>query len=204
MRDAPSDERALQPSDVPGTLINIALFNLTSNDQNLRAGAYNLVNELSTFFKYETLVPTSQVEGESSMTCKVRLTLLVGLLIPNNSLGLVVELSGSFATSAPHLTLDFLKEWTIGFTKADLSQKTACLYYVAPWLVNLDRFARPSREGGIETVEQVGEIMRSLLSVTVAEHQVDCRNIHLDPANHHAAPALSRSVSHLGDRSCLA
>jgi len=81
----------------------------------------------------------------------------------------VYKLSKTLATSAPNLTLEFLKEWTIGFTKADIAQKSACLHYVAPWLSNLDLFAKPTRDDGVENIKLVAEIVRSLISLTVSE-----------------------------------
>jgi neurofibromin 1 len=53
LRDAPStEERVLRPSDVPATLLNVALSNLSAGEEAPRAGAYNLIVELATFFKY--------------------------------------------------------------------------------------------------------------------------------------------------------
>lgn len=53
LRDSPAAERALRPGDVPGALLNVALLNLSSEDEALRLGAYNLVNELCHCFKYD-------------------------------------------------------------------------------------------------------------------------------------------------------
>ncbi|KAK4687682.1 neurofibromin 1, partial [Tremellales sp. Uapishka_1] len=156
LRDTPSEERALRPSDVPATLLNVALLNLSADDELLRMGAYNLLVELSQFFRYDL---------------SNRITKVTGLFIPNNSLAFIFDLSKSLATSAPHLTLEFLKEWAIGFAKADTPQKTACLYYVAPWLANLEAYSRPSREDGTDSTKQVGEIVRSLISLTVSERR---------------------------------
>lgn len=166
LRDTPSEDRALRPSDVPGTLLNVAFLNMSSSDEVLRMGAYNLVNELCSFFKYDL---SSQISKVNS-----------GLLIPTNSLSYVYKLSKQLATSAPNLTLEFLKEWTIGFAKADTPQKTACLHYVGPWLNNLELFAKPTRDDGVESVKQVAEIVRSLISLTVAEK----RRLHLTLQEH--------------------
>ncbi|WVN87921.1 uncharacterized protein L203_103118 [Cryptococcus depauperatus CBS 7841] len=179
LRD-PVKSRALRPSDVPATLLNVALLNLSSSNETLRMGAYTLVNELSCFFKYDL----------ASRVLKVS----VGLCIPNNSLSWIYELSKAFANSAPHLTLDFLKEWTIGFSKADVPHKTASLYYVGPWLANLDKFSRPTNEDAEESVKQVGELVRSLISITVAER----RRLHLSIQQHIWA-ALAKSHESLID-----
>ncbi|KAL7420982.1 Ras GTPase activating protein ira2 [Cryptotrichosporon argae] len=161
LRDVPNEERALRPSDVPGTLLNVAFLNLSASDETLRLGAYNLINELCLFFKYD--LPTRAIKVSS------------GLVIPSNSLRFILSLSEALAVSAPQLTLEFLKEWTIGFAKADTAQKTACLQYVAPWLANLEHFAKPSRDDGLESVKQVGEIVRNLIGLTVVER----RRLHL-------------------------
>lgn len=166
LRDTPSDNRALRPSDVPGTLLNVAFLNMSSGDETLRLGAYNLVTELCEFFKYDL---ASQITKVSS-----------GLLIPSNSLSYVYKLSRTLATSAPNLTLEFLKEWTIGFAKAETPQKTACLYYVGPWLGNLELFAKPGTDDGIDGVKQVADIIRSLIALTVAER----RRLHLALQEH--------------------
>jgi neurofibromin 1 len=99
-------------------------------------------------------------------------TLSAGLNIPNNSLNFVQNLSSALAKSAPHLTLELLKEWTIGFNRGDLAQKTAGLHYVGPWILNLELFAKPSRDEGMQAVKQVEEIVRALISATVSERRV--------------------------------
>ncbi|WOO81456.1 Neurofibromin [Vanrija pseudolonga] len=167
LRESPSTEdRVLRPSDVPGTLLNVALLNLSSNDETLRMGAYGLVHELSQFFKFDL----------SSLVTPVS----AGLLIPGNSLEFVYKLSKLLASSAPNLTLEFLKEWIIGFTKADLPQKTACLHYVPPWLANLELFAKPTRDDGVEPIKQVIEIIRNLISLTATEK----KRLHLSFQEH--------------------
>ncbi|WWC73068.1 uncharacterized protein I206_107033 [Kwoniella pini CBS 10737] len=161
LREGPTNERALRPSDVPATLLNVALLNLSSSDGTLRMGAYILLNELCQFFKYDLASKVLHVSA--------------GLSIPNNSLAFVGNLSKALAASVPHLTVEFLKEWTIGFGKADTPLKTACLYYVGPWLANLDQFSRPTKEDGLDSIKQVREIIRAFIGITVAER----RRLHL-------------------------
>lgn len=83
-----------------------------------------------------------------------------------------IAISRQLAASAPQLTLELLKEWVIGFSKADITQKTACLHFVRPWLVNLESFAQPSRDDAAESVKQVSDIVKSLIAITTAERQV--------------------------------
>ena len=61
LRGGPSEERAIRPSDVPGTLLNVALLNLSSPDDGLRAGAFYLINEMSRYFKYDMALSTLSV-----------------------------------------------------------------------------------------------------------------------------------------------
>jgi len=46
-------ERVIRPSDVPGTLLNMALLNIGSDDPNLRLAAYNLLVALSLIFNFD-------------------------------------------------------------------------------------------------------------------------------------------------------
>lgn len=45
-------DRTLLPSDVPGTLLNMAMLNITSQDHQLRLSAYDLLCALSTSFNF--------------------------------------------------------------------------------------------------------------------------------------------------------
>lgn len=45
-------ERLIRPQDVPGTLLNLALANLSSNDTTLRLAAYNLLGALCRAFRF--------------------------------------------------------------------------------------------------------------------------------------------------------
>lgn len=157
LRDVPSDARSLSPNDVPGTLLNVALLNLSAENEVLRMGAYSLIHELSQYFKYDTAFSLVKVSA--------------GLTIPQNSLAFTYQLSRSLALSLPHLTLEFFKEWTIGFTKAHTVQKTACLHYLAPWLANLEHFAKPGRDDNVDTTKSIAEIVRALVDITVAERR---------------------------------
>jgi neurofibromin 1 len=94
------------------------------------------------------------------------------MTLPANSLAFVFGLSQTLARNAPYLTLEFLKEWTIGFGRADVAQKTACLQYVGPWISNLEAFASPSRDDAEESCKQVAEIIRSLIAITGFERKV--------------------------------
>jgi neurofibromin 1 len=94
------------------------------------------------------------------------------MTLPANSSVFIHDLSQTLAQNAPYLTLEFLKEWTIGFGRADIAQKTACLQYVSPWISNLETFASPSRDDAEQSIKQVAEIIRSLISITSTERKV--------------------------------
>lgn len=178
LRTSPSEERTLRPSDVPGSLLNIALLNLSASDESLRLEAYNLINDVAKFFTFELRPLLLNVKGGDIGPVKGRITKLTvsaGLTIPTNSINFARDLSTGLAKSAPQLTLEFLREWAIGFTKADLPQKTACLLYVKPWVSNLNTFAKRSRDDSQEAIKQIGEIIRSLFSITLAERKVRFR-----------------------------
>lgn len=151
-------ERSLRPSDVPGTLLNMALLNLCAPDETLRLAAYGLVGDVAEFFKYDVATKVVKVSG--------------GLLLPHHSLQLAVDISRHLAVAAPTLTLEFLKEWTIGFDKAGRAMQIAALHYIGPWLANLEDFARPSKPGGQESLKMVAEVIRGFISVTISEYVV--------------------------------
>jgi neurofibromin 1 len=47
-------ERLIRPQDVPGTLLNLALTNLSSSDSVLRLSSYNLLGALCKAFKFNS------------------------------------------------------------------------------------------------------------------------------------------------------
>lgn len=49
---AGADRRQIGPGDVPGTLLNIVLLNLSSDDANLRVSAYNLLCSVDSSFHF--------------------------------------------------------------------------------------------------------------------------------------------------------
>lgn len=72
LRTTPSEERALRPTDVPGTLLNLALLNLSASDEILRLGAHNLINEVARFFHFE-ISSILSVKGPSIQSCDIRI-----------------------------------------------------------------------------------------------------------------------------------
>lgn len=150
-------DRVLRPSDVPGTLLNMAMLNITSNDAALRLSAYNLLCALSTSFNF----------GASS--AKKRLLSSRGLGLSANTMAFVTDLSRDFALAAPGVTLEFLLSFFDGFERAAPSQKTVCLHYLSPWLSNLVMFVHTSREQQGEYHRRIKEILNQLISITTKQ-----------------------------------
>lgn len=150
-------DRVLRPNDVPGTLLNMAMLNITSDDSALRLSAYNLLCALSTSFNF----------GASS--AKKRLLSSRGLALPANTMAFVTDLSKDFAVAAPGVTLEFLLSFFDGFERAARSQKTVCLHYLSPWLSNLVMFVHTSREQQGEYHRRIKEILNQLISITTKQ-----------------------------------
>ena len=121
-------ERKLEPKDVPGTFLNLALLNLGSTSASLRTSAYKLLSAVKDTFKLRI-----DRHLESSHD----------LCIPMNSSEFVVSVSKELAVNEPHLTLEFLSEVVAGFQQYTPAMKQLCLMYMSPWLPNLARFFVP-------------------------------------------------------------
>lgn len=166
-------EKALRPSEVPGTLLYMALAGLCSTNEALRSGAYTLLGEVESFAKLDPNNRTLKVEGTPRhMHQKGKLAdLTVGLLIPSGSTRFAGEISARYAAEAPSLTLDLLKEWTNGFSKGGLQHKIATVLLLLPWFPNLEKFCHPAMSG-VDGIKLVREIIRNLISITMSEYAV--------------------------------
>ncbi|CAG8637906.1 2796_t:CDS:10, partial [Cetraspora pellucida] len=149
-------ESVLRPNGVPGTLLNMALLNIGSDDPNLRLAAYDLLVALSLNFNFDV--------GNQLLSAK-------GLCIPANNITFVQQLSERLAITETHLTLEFLTEVFVGFSKSNPSQKHLCLQYMAPWLANLAFYGK----NGSETQNSVADtkmILHKLIDLTVRETEM--------------------------------
>ncbi|CAG8517845.1 8557_t:CDS:10 [Diversispora eburnea] len=144
-------EKVIRPNGVPGTLLNMALLNIGSDDPNLRLAAYNLLVALSLIFNFDV--------GNQLLSAK-----------ENNST-FVSQMSEKLAISETHLTLEFLSEFFDGFYKSSLAQKHLCLQYMAPWLANLSFYCRDFSENQ-NSVKQTREIIRKLIDMTTKETEM--------------------------------
>ncbi|KAI6650423.1 Neurofibromin isoform X3 [Oopsacas minuta] len=120
----------IQPSDLPGTLLNLALLNLGSSDPSLRLAAYNLLCVLSYTFRFELGRQLNSAQG---------------ICIPENNTLFIKKISKDIAEHMPDLTLEFLTEAINGFQKSDPPRKHLSLVYMAPWLDNLTKYADHQR-----------------------------------------------------------
>ncbi|KAK0555397.1 Ras GTPase activating protein ira2 [Tilletia horrida] len=156
-RGAKAIERTLLPSDVPGTILNMAMLNITSDNYQLRLSAYDLLCALSTSFNF------------ASSNARKKLLSVKGLALPPNMLIFVSDLSRDFAEASPRVTLEFLLSFFEGYQRATKSQKTMCLHYMAPWLTNLTTFAHSTREQQGEHQKRIREILMHLINITRKE-----------------------------------
>lgn len=147
-------ERKLEPKDVPGTFLNLALLNLGSTEPALRMAAYKLLCAVKKTFQLQI-----DCHLESSNE----------LCIPMNSAQFVLAVSSQLARNESHLTLEFLSEVVAGFQRYTPALKQLCLSYISPWLPNLTRFV--SEENAIER-EKVSKLISFLILLTVAEEQM--------------------------------
>ncbi|CAO1614414.1 unnamed protein product [Parajaminaea phylloscopi] len=160
IRPTKSLDRTLLPSDVPGTLLNMAMLNITSEHQTLRLSAYNLLCALSGSFNF----------GASS--ARKRLLSSQGLILPANTTIFVTELSQDFAAASPGVTLEFFVSFFEGFEAASVNQKTMCLQYMSPWLQNLVMFMHTGREQQVEYQKRIKEIFGNLLAITTKQPEL--------------------------------
>ncbi|KAG0019213.1 Ras GTPase activating protein ira2 [Podila clonocystis] len=148
--------RVIRPNDVPGTLLTMAMFNLSSPDSALRLASYNLLCALSDTFKFDT--------GNQLLSAK-------GLCIPTNNSSFMRRMSEMLARTESHLTLEFLTECFVGFQKTPRALKPRCLEFVSPWLSNLAKYCRSSSENHAGYAK-TREIIKSLIDMTVKEPEI--------------------------------
>ena len=150
--------RVIRPTDVPGTLLNMALLNFGSDDATLRLAAYNLLYSLSVAFNFD--VGNQLVEAN-------------GLCIPSNNTAFVIAIAKKLSENEQQLTLEFLSEALVGFKNSNMALKHLALEYMMPWLANLAPFIDlESPRGTKETRAKTIEIIHYLIEVTVNESEM--------------------------------
>jgi hypothetical protein len=153
--------RAFSPSDVPGTLLNMSLLNITATNSALRGAAYNLLAALCNTFSFG--LRNSLLEADD-------------LAIPRNVRNFVVRVSRELAANEPKLTLEFLLESLHGISKTTTktspkSGQLLVLDYIRPWLHNLAYFSCLTAESdSAALVEKTKEVVNALIALTIREN----------------------------------
>ncbi|KAM0500154.1 hypothetical protein ACHAP8_005294 [Fusarium lateritium] len=150
-----SVERLIRPQDVPGTLLNLSLANLSSHDHILRLSSYNLLGALCRAFKFSSA---------SRIICTKDVS------VPLDPNRFVVDISNELALSEPQLTSDFLTEFFVGWESFPDEQKPLSLAYMAPWLPGLRTNILTNELDGEKGRERVAILFRKLIDVTVQDH----------------------------------
>ncbi|KAJ1309139.1 hypothetical protein OPQ81_004812 [Rhizoctonia solani] len=141
----------LHLGDISATLMNVALLNLAAENEQLRSGAYELLCSVCHYLEYKDF----------------RLVTSRGFFIPANNSAFAAYFSDKLASHAPHLTLDFLGEFAIGFNKATAAQQVASLNYLHPWVSNLILFLDPASPLFDPSSSKVRVCIRTLIDMTV-------------------------------------
>ncbi|CAE6422943.1 unnamed protein product [Rhizoctonia solani] len=137
--------------DISATLMNVALLNLGAENEQLRSGAYELLCSVCHYLEYKDF----------------RLVTSRGFFFPANNSAFAAYFSDKLASHAPHLTLDFLGEFVIGFNKAMSAQQVASLNYLHPWVSNLTQFLDPTSKLFDPSSGKVRLCIRTLIDMTV-------------------------------------
>ena len=114
-----------------------------------------------------------------------------GLCIPTNNQYFVTSISTQLSSSQKDLTIEFLLESVIGFSKSKKDQKLFCLQYMTPWLDNLAGFVKVAQIGTEtsnlvpstdiaekfqDTIQKVKSFLKLLIELTVRETEVCIHN----------------------------
>ncbi|GKT49449.1 neurofibromin [Colletotrichum spaethianum] len=148
-------ERLIRPQDVPGTLLNLALTNLSSSDHVLRLSSYNLLGALCKAFKFG---------AASNLMCTKDVS------VPMDPSHFIIKISRQLATSEPQLTFDFLTEFFVGWETFTEEQKPLSLAYMAPWLQGLRTAVLANEPDAEKGKEKVAALFRKLIDVAMSDH----------------------------------
>ncbi|KAK6226218.1 gtpase-activator protein for ras-like gtpase [Colletotrichum tabaci] len=148
-------ERLIRPQDVPGTLLNLALTNLSSSDHVLRLSSYNLLGALCKAFKFG---------AASNLMCTKDVS------VPMDPSHFIIKISRQLATSEPQLTFDFLTEFFVGWETFTEEQKPLSLAYMAPWLPGLRTAVLANEPDAEKGKEKIAALFRKLIDVAISDH----------------------------------
>ncbi|KAL0940809.1 GTPase-activator protein for Ras-like GTPase [Colletotrichum truncatum] len=150
-------ERLIRPQDVPGTLLNLALTNLSSSDHVLRLSSYNLLGALCKAFKFS---------AASNLMCTKDLS------VPMDPSHFVIRISKQLAMSEPQLTFDFLTEFFVGWETFTEEQKPLSLAYMAPWLPGLRTAVLVNEADAEKGKEKIAVLFRKLIDIAMTDHSL--------------------------------
>jgi neurofibromin 1 len=126
--------RMVRPQDLPGTLINIAFFNICSENRDLRtAGAELLVS----------ITSSRNNPRESELP---DLKYAKWLRIPLNVEDFIVRISQELSITEKSLTFEYLTECLNEYPKYPPRQKYFALLYIEPWIGNLESFLQEDED----------------------------------------------------------
>ncbi|KAG5936007.1 hypothetical protein E4U59_005250 [Claviceps monticola] len=155
-------ERLVRPQDVPGTMLNLALTNLSSPYHALRLASYNLLGALCRSFDFSSVKRLVCNEG---FTHKGP----ADLAIPLDPTRFIVSISRDLALAEPQITSDFLAEFFVSWESIPEEQKPLSLEYVAPWLSRLRSTVLVADIDGEKGREKVASFLRKLIEVAVLD-----------------------------------
>jgi neurofibromin 1 len=150
-------ERLIRPQDVPGTLLNLALTNLSSRDPVLRLSSYNLLGALCRAFKFDAAA---------------RLMCTRDVAVPVDASAFIVSISKQLARSEPQLTYDFLTEFFVGWESFSDEQKPLSLAYMAPWLPGLRTAVLVAEADADKGRDKMATLFRKLVDIAMSDHSL--------------------------------
>ncbi|KAG5929992.1 hypothetical protein E4U42_003545 [Claviceps africana] len=150
-------ERLVRPQDVPGTMLNLALTNLSSPYHVLRLASYNLLGALCRSFDFSSAG---------------RLVCNKDLAVPLDPTRFIVSISRELAQTEPQLASDFLAEFFVSWESIPDEQKPVSLEYVAPWLSSLRSTVLVADIDGEKGREKVATLFRKLIEVAVLDQSL--------------------------------
>ena len=147
----PLMQRGGRPSSLPGTLLNAVFLNLPHEDQYVRLSAWNLLCALNKAYHIEPSRPLRPAPG---------------LFLPPHHIELFVGLSREIATQAPHLSLDIISAFLEHFSSYTAQQREYGLYYLEPWIPQLETQLRSGHADFAETSKEIKSILRVFIRLT--------------------------------------
>lgn len=168
-----SFERLIRPHDVPGTLLNLALTNLSSHDPILRLSSYNLLGALCKAFKFASgakLVCAKGIPNYFKSFLHWLTMIHLDLAVPADPARFIVTVSRALALAEPQLTWDFLTEFFVGWESFPGEQKPLSLAYMAPWIPGLRTFVLPSEPESEKGRDKVCTVLHKLIDLALTDH----------------------------------